>query len=192
TDPARAPTDPARAPTDPARAPTDPARPGIAPRHRWPIEAVLFDFHGTVAQVEDPVDWVSAAARECGVRLDRAPAIALADRLFAVGLAGGPPPTQVPPQLAQAFADRDLTPAAHRAAYVGLAATVDGGIDGLADALYDRLLRPEGWRAYAETVPTLSALHEAGVPVGVVSNVGFDIRGHGAALGFAQIGRAHV
>src|SRR5690606_35517842 len=74
------PTDPARAPTDPARAPTDPARTGIAPRHRWPIEAVLFDFHGTVAQVEDPVDWVSAAARECGVRLDRAPAIALADR----------------------------------------------------------------------------------------------------------------
>ena len=53
---------------------------------------------------------------------------------------------------------------------------MDAGIDGFAEALYERLLRPEGWRAYADTVPTLRALYAAGVPVAVVSNIGFDIR----------------
>ena len=84
------------------------------------------------------------------------------------------------------YAERDLTATAHRAAYAGLAATVVAEIDGLAEALYERLLRPEGWRAYADTVPTMRALYEATVPVAVVSNIGFDIRPICDALGFAR------
>lgn len=148
------------------------------------FDAVLFDFHGTLAQVEDPVDWVIAAAAECGVELPRARATGLADRLVAVGRAGGPLPTRVPPHLAEVWADRDLYEHAHREVYTGLAHTVDSGIDGLPDALYDRLLRPEGWARYADTVPTLAALHAYGVPVAVVSNIGFDIRPLTADLGF--------
>jgi HAD superfamily hydrolase (TIGR01509 family) len=156
------------------------------PRQRGPIEAVLFDFHGTIVQVEDAVEWVQAAAAECGVAVDRARATALADQLVTVGRAGGPRPSRIPPHLAEVYAERDLLPAAHRAAYSGLAATVDAGIDGFAEALYARLLRPEGWRAYADTLPTLQALHAARVPVGIVSNIGFDIRPLCAALGFAE------
>jgi HAD superfamily hydrolase (TIGR01549 family) len=74
------------------------------------------------------------------------------------------------------WADRDLTAHAHRAAYTGLAALVDCGIDGLPEALYERLLRPEGWLAYADTLPTLKVLRDASVPVAVVSNIGFDVR----------------
>jgi HAD superfamily hydrolase (TIGR01509 family) len=155
------------------------------PRRR-PIGAVLFDFHGTIAQVEDAVEWVRAAADGCGVPLDPIRATALADRLVTAGRAGGPKPSRVPPYLAEAYAERDLAPQAHRAAYAGLAATVDAGIDGFADALYERLLRPEGWRAYSDTVPTLAALHAASIPVAVVSNIGFDIRPIGAALGFGE------
>lgn len=142
----------------------------------WPAQAVLFDFHGTLAQVESPVARVLAAASDCGVTLDRARATVLADRLTMVGLAGGPVPHRVPPHLAEVWAERDLYPEAHRAAYTGLAETVDCGIDGLADALYERLLRPEGWLPYADTGPTLRALREARIPVAVVSNIGFDIR----------------
>lgn len=143
---------------------------------RRPVDAVLFDFHGTLAQVEDPVAWVLAAAAECGADLHRARATVLADRLLTAGRAGGPLPARVPPHLAEVWSDRDLYEYAHRAAYTGLAATVDTGIDGLPDALYDRLLRPDGWLPYADTAPTLRALRAAGVPVAVVSNIGFDLR----------------
>jgi hypothetical protein len=50
------------------------------PHQRRPADAVLFDFQGTIAQVEDSVDWVVAAALDCGVMLEHARAVALADR----------------------------------------------------------------------------------------------------------------
>jgi FMN phosphatase YigB (HAD superfamily) len=166
-----------------------PASPSPSPRvphQRRRVEAVLFDFQGTIAQVEDPVEWVLAAAAECGVTLDHIRATSLADRLLTAGRAGGPRPARVPPHLAEFYADRDLGPDAHRSAYAGLAATVDAGIEGFAQALYGRLLRPEGWRVYLDTVPTLQALYAAAVPVSVVSNIGFDIRGLCDVLGFAR------
>ena len=150
---------------------------------------MLFDFHGTIAQVEDPVEWVLAAAAECGTSLDPMLATSLADRLVTAGRAGGPRPGRIPVHLAEVYADRDLTPTAHRAAYQGLAETV---APDLAEALYGRLLRPEGWRPYADTIPTLQALYAAGVPVGVLSNIGFDIRPLCAELGFAQYVSAWV
>ncbi|MBC8993393.1 HAD-IA family hydrolase [Micromonospora chalcea] len=149
----------------------------VGPRpSRRPVEAVLFDFHGTLAQVEEPLTWVLAAASACGVELDRIRATSLADRLLTAGRAGGPLPARVPPRLAELWADRDLYPQAHRGAYTGLAETVDAGIDGFADALYERVLVPEGWVPYPDTEPVLGALRSAGVKVAVVSNIGFDLR----------------
>ncbi|MFD0971587.1 HAD family hydrolase [Plantactinospora endophytica] len=152
------------------------AEPAPATPPRRPVDAVLFDFHGTLAQVEEPVAWVQAAAAACGTTLDRTRATALADRLVMAGRAGGPLPTRVPPHLAEVWAERDLYGPAHRAAFVGLADTVDSGVSGLAEALYDRLLVPDGWVPYADTEATLRALRAAKVPVAVVSNIGFDLR----------------
>jgi HAD superfamily hydrolase (TIGR01509 family) len=158
-----------------------------SPPYSRPVEAVLFDFHGTLAQVEDPVDWVLAAAISCGVTLDRARATGLADRLVTAGRAGGPLPTRVPPHLIEVWAARDLSGTAHRAAYIGLAATVPHDVEGLAEALYERVTRIEGWQPFADTAPTLRALREAGVPVAVVSNIGFDIRPMFQAWGLADL-----
>ncbi|MEV0732459.1 HAD family hydrolase [Polymorphospora sp. NPDC050346] len=166
------------------------AAPATPPRR--PVEAVLFDFHGTLAQVEDPVAWVRAGARECGVELDRGRATVLADRLVTAGRAGGPLPHRVPPHLAEVWADRDLYEHAHRSAYTGLAATVDSGVDGLAEALYDRLLRPDGWLLYSDTTATLRALRDASVPVALVSNIGFDVRPLFEAWGLADLVDAFV
>lgn len=151
------------------------------------LDAVLFDFHGTLAQVEEPVRWVTEAAASCGVSLDRGRATVLADRLITVGRPGGPLPYRVPPMLAEVWADRDLDPYAHRDAYVGLARTVDCGVDGLAEALYERLLTPHGWVLYRDTLATLQALRSAGVPTAVVSNIGFDIRPIAAQLGLSDL-----
>ncbi|MEU2663392.1 MULTISPECIES: HAD-IA family hydrolase [unclassified Micromonospora] len=156
------------------------------------MEAVLLDFHGTLAQVEEPRDWVLAAAAACGVTLERMRATALADRLLTAGRAGGPLPTRVPPRLAELWADRDLYPYAHRGAYTGLAETVDAGIEGFAEALYERVLVPEGWVPYPDTAATLDALRAGGVRVAVVSNIGFDIRPHFEAWGLAGLVDAFV
>jgi HAD superfamily hydrolase (TIGR01509 family) len=161
-----------------------PERPHRAGRQ---VDAVLFDFHGTLAQVEDPVAWVLEAAAACGVRLDQGRATALSDRLVMAGRAGGPQPRRVPPHLAEVWADRDLYAHCHRAAYTGLAATVQSGVEGLAEALYERLLGPHGWLPYADSEPTLRTLRDAGVRVAVVSNIGFDIRPHFAAWGLAEL-----
>jgi HAD superfamily hydrolase (TIGR01509 family) len=169
---------------DPTSVPPRPAR--------RQVDGVLFDFHGTLAQVEDAVAWVVAAARDCGVDLERPRATALADRFVMAGRAGGPLPHRVPPHLADVWADRDLYVHCHRAAYTGLAETVTADVDGLADALYDRLLSVDGWALYADTADTLRALRTAGVPVAVVSNIGFDIRPLFAAWGLADLVDAFV
>jgi HAD superfamily hydrolase (TIGR01509 family) len=159
---------------------------------RRKVDAVLFDFHGTLAQVEDPVVWVTAAAATCGTVLERGKATVLADRLVTAGRAGGPVPYRVPPQLAEVWADRDLYEHCHRAAYTGLAATVSTDVAGLPDALYDRLLGAHGWLPYADTETTMRTLHDAGIRVAVVSNIGFDIRPHFAAWGLDSLVDAFV
>ncbi|WP_428965498.1 HAD family hydrolase [Micromonospora fluostatini] len=177
--------------SDHAEPPT-PRAAGAPDVHRRPVAAVLFDFHGTLAQVEEPREWVLAAARTCGVTLDPIRATALADRLVMAGRAGGPLPARVPPRLAEHWADRDLYEHAHRAAYTGLAETVDTGIDGLAEALYERVLVADGWVPYPDTAPTLAALRAAGVKVAVVSNIGFDLRPFFAAWGLADLVDAYA
>lgn len=159
---------------------------------RRQVDAVLFDFHGTLAQVEEPVTWVVAAAAACGRELQRGKATILADRLVTAGRAGGPLPYRVPLHLAEHWADRDLYEHSHRAAFTGLAETVDTDVEGLADALYDRLLGPAGWLPYADAESTLRTLHDAGIKVGVVSNIGFDIRPHFAAWGLAGLVDAYA
>lgn len=176
-------------PADPGRAGPEAGLPG---RQVGRVQAVLFDFHGTLAQVEDPVTWVLAAADSLGVQLDRAKATVLSDRLVTAGRAGGPLPARVPPHLAEHWADRDLYEHSHRAAYTGLAATVHTELPGLPDALYDRLLGPQGWLPYADTGPTLRTLHAAGIRVAVVSNIGFDLRPHFAAWGLTDLVDAFV
>ena len=160
--------------------------------HLRPINAVLFDFHGTLAQVEDAVSWVQASALACDRPLSIGAATVLADRLVTAGRAGGPLPVRVPPHLIEVWAERDLYAHTHRAAFTGLAETVAAHIDGLPEALYERLVSADGWIAYADAVSTLTALRAAGVRTAVVSNIGFDVRPILAEMGMGDLFDAHI
>jgi HAD superfamily hydrolase (TIGR01509 family) len=138
---------------------------------RGVYEAVLFDVAGTLVIPEERDVWV----RACGVD------VALAEELERVGRPGGPYPVSVPAPLSEAYNNRDGSPEVHREAYAGLLATVVE--PDAAGRLYERILSPDGWSAYPDAVPTLTALKARGVATAAVSNVGFDLRpvldGHG-------------
>jgi HAD superfamily hydrolase (TIGR01509 family) len=136
------------------------------------IEAVLFDVAGTLAIPEEREAWVVGAAATAGVAVDDV--AALAAELERVGRPGGPYPSRVPDALVDSYNNRDSGPEVHRAAYAGLLAT--RAAEPLATALYERILRPEGWAAYPDAAPTLRALRDRGLRLAAVSNVGFDLR----------------
>jgi FMN phosphatase YigB (HAD superfamily) len=152
------------------------------------MRAVLFDFQGTLAQVEAPDRALALAAEACGVRLEPAACMDLGEALVAAGWVGpgGSHPVKLPSHLADVWAGRDLSPEAHRSAYGALGDTLGTGIAGLGAALYERFTDPDGWIAYEDTVPTLRRLSETGIRVAVLSNIGFDMRPLAEAMGFAE------
>ena len=139
------------------------------------IKSVMFDFSGTLFRIEPVTEWLDSL----GLDLPPAERNAVVDRLTAAGaLPGGPPPLQAP----AGWGDRDLSAAQHRAAYTaqtraGLRPSVPADrVDALATALYQRHRTPDAWRPYPDAGPVLKQLRQRGVPVAVVSNIGWDLR----------------
>jgi len=73
---------------------------------------------------------------------------------------------------------RDLSTARHREVWTAL--YTEAGCErlaaGLSDRLYALTVSAVSWEAFPDTVPTLAALRDRGVRVGVVSDTGFDLR----------------
>lgn len=153
-----------------------------------PITAVLFDFAGTLLVPEPRVGWVSAACPE----LSAAEAEDLADALERAGRSGGPEPERLGPEWAEDYARRDLSADRHRALYEGLIAGVTGPGSERTRRLYERGLSPQGWVAYPDAAPVLRELRGRGIGVGVVSNVGFDLRPVFAGHGLDELVDAYV
>ncbi|MCF3963575.1 HAD family hydrolase [Streptomyces fuscigenes] len=140
------------------------------------FKAVLFDFSGTLFRIEPATSWLSAALAQTGVDMSSEELRRCAMRLAVAGaLPGGQPPERVPADLADVWSARDESAALHRAAFTGLARRVDLP-EPLYDALYERHMAPAAWRPYADTAEVLGGLRRAGIAVGVVSNIGWDLR----------------
>ncbi|MFF3955368.1 HAD family hydrolase [Streptomyces sp. NPDC001890] len=141
------------------------------------IKGVLFDFSGTLFRIESVRSWLRAVLAEQGVTVDEADFERCAGELEAAGaLPGGPPPRHVPARLAAAYATRDESAELHREAYTGLARQVALPDPGLYDALYERHRTPAAWEPYPDAAEVLGALHDSGIRIGVVSNIGWDPR----------------
>ncbi|MEW2298489.1 HAD-IA family hydrolase [Streptomyces sp. NPDC006655] len=141
------------------------------------MTAVLFDFSGTLFRVESTESWLRAvlAAAEVGF-----PEGELLDAARALEVAGAQPgganPVALPEELAEVWAVRDESAELHRAAYTGLSRRVTLPDPALHDALYERHMTPAAWAPYPDTEEVLRTLRAHGVGIGVVSNIGWDLR----------------
>ncbi|MFJ4521696.1 HAD family hydrolase [Streptomyces sp. NPDC088810] len=141
------------------------------------MAAVLFDFSGTLFRIESAESWLRAVLAETGHTLPELELTRAARALEAAGgLPGGPEPVELPADLAGLWAVRDESAELHRAAYTGLSRRVPLPGPGLYDALYDRHMTPAAWSPYPDAEKVLRTLRERGIGVGVVSNIGWDLR----------------
>lgn len=131
------------------------------------LRAVLFDLGDTLVERGGGSEAVVEVARELGAKVDPAAAAKLWDEIQARA--------RIPEELAKG---RDLSAEAHRDAWTQLYRPTEALAPGrgLPEALYQREITAECWVPYPDALPTLLALRERGVPVGVVSDAGFDIR----------------
>lgn len=123
------------------------------------MKAVLFDFSGTLARLEENDDWFA------GMGLDAAGRATVMDRMTH-------PTASVDHH---AWEHRDLDPGMHREAYLHVLR--DSGLpDEHAEALYRRAIDPAEWTVYPDTVDVLNRLRHNGIRTAVVSNIAWDIR----------------
>jgi putative hydrolase of the HAD superfamily len=73
---------------------------------------------------------------------------------------------------------RDLSNERHREVWIALygEAGCEGLAPGLSEELYALTVSAESWEAFPDTLPTLKAVHDRGLRVGIVSDTGFDLR----------------
>ncbi|MEU3983602.1 HAD family hydrolase [Streptomyces sp. NPDC026672] len=141
------------------------------------MAAVLFDFSGTLFRVESTESWLRAVLADTAITLSESELADAAKALEVAGaLPGGANPVEVPAELAEVWAVRDESAALHRAAYTGMSRRVALPDPALHDALYERHMDPDAWAPYPDAGRVLRTLRERGVGVGVVSNIGWDLR----------------
>ena len=140
-----------------------------------PIEAVLFDFGHTLFDTPSSVDFLVEEAAARGVRVDRT---LMAMRWMRI---------RDESRTAAAMSKgRDLSAAQHHRCWLELFAPFDLVAPGLAEALYAHETSAAGWRPYPDAAPLFAQLTAARIPMGVVSDTGWDIRPVFAAHGLAD------
>lgn len=131
------------------------------------IDAVLFDFSGTLFRLEHEGDWFAGPDGTDDVEHQ----LELIRRLTAPTGA----PVDMTDEQRRRWDRRDLDPAAHREAFTHVL-LASGAAPGLAERLYNRVLQTDSWTPYPDTAEVLRGLSSAGIRIGVVSNIPFDIR----------------
>lgn len=137
-----------------------------------PVEAVLFDFSGTLFRFTERAEWFADLHDADGAPIDVGLQAELIRRMTA--------PTGIPADLGPderaAWERRDLDPDLHRLAYLAVLRSSGLTVPGHAESLYERVLDPESWDPYPDTVEVITRLHADGVGIGIVSNIAFDLR----------------
>lgn len=127
------------------------------------LRAVLFDLGHTLVHRRGEFEAIVEEAAALGVTVDRRVAVDLWNRI------------QREARSSEAMAKgRDLSEAVHRREWLALYEPAEELAVGLAARLYERERDPSGWLFYPDVVPVLDALAARGVPLGIVSDTGWD------------------
>lgn len=130
-----------------------------------PIRAVLFDWGDTLFASPHAPTVIQDAARTAGVGMDAAMARAIWDELWEAG------------KTAEEHAKgRDLSRDAHERVWTALFARANHLVPGIDRVLYRSVMDPAAWVPYPDTLPTLRALRDRAVHIGIVSNHAYDLR----------------
>ena len=130
------------------------------------IRGVLLDYSGTLYRLEPRTGWTEQEAAGLDPRV-------LTELLTAPVM----PSEHLPADLLDDWERRDLDAEIHRAVYLAALGSAHPGLPAAAlSAIYERLLQPESWRPYPDTLDALNLLRGNGIPVAVVSNIPWDIR----------------
>ena len=126
------------------------------------IEAILFDAGGTLWE------WPWLPAEELRDLVGDIDGQELKDLWSAIhGRA------RSPEEISKA---RDTSSSRHREAWTRLFAPLARYGESVPSAVYERSLRPRSHRPFGDTGRVLTSLRRAGVPIGVVSDTGYDLR----------------
>lgn len=145
------------------------------------VRAVLFDFGNTLFAHASLADTVVAVAHGLGVEVSHDWA-----RTFSTDV------QQAAHTDDELRHPRDLDAQVWFERWHVLYGRADHDIPGLGAAVYAGMHHPASWLPFHDTARTLQRLHAAGVPVGVVSNTGWDVRDVFAAHGLDQLVRHFV
>ncbi|WP_024805407.1 HAD family hydrolase [Nocardia sp. BMG51109] len=144
------------------------------------IEAVLFDFSGTLFRLEGDGSLPADLATDGGNPMNADESAAILHRMTT------PAAERVVPfdeRGLYAWEHRDLSPELHREAYMQVLLK-SGVAQPQADRLYAWMVDPLAWTPYPDTGAVLKSLDAQGIPVAVVSNIAFDVRPSFAANGW--------
>ncbi|RJQ88585.1 HAD family hydrolase [Amycolatopsis panacis] len=136
------------------------------------INAVLFDFSGTLFRLEQDASWLADVRGADGAVLDLEAQTELMRRMTApVGQV-----VELDEEHQYAWHHRDRDPDLHRKVYLEVLRRSGVPQRSQAEALYHRLITPGEWTPYPDTEAALKAVAGSGRKVGVLSNIAFDIR----------------
>lgn len=130
--------------------------------------AVLFDFGQTLFHRESEYECAYSVLKELGMDRSRNRVLQLVAQ---VRSAASTPAIQERRRVAYLSTD------AHRDATMACYLTAGLPSD-LAVALYERTIAAEAWMPFPDTYTVLKTLKEHSIPVGVISNIGWNIRIH--------------
>lgn len=137
-----------------------------------PIEAVVFDFSGTLFRLEEDESWFETVTHSDGTPVDGHRAAELMRRMTApVGEV-----VEFDEVSRHAWRNRDLDPALHRQAYLHVLRESGVSDRAQAESVYGRVIDPSCWTPYPDTAHVLAMLAGRAIPVAVLSNIAFDIR----------------
>jgi HAD superfamily hydrolase (TIGR01509 family) len=144
------------------------------------VQAVLFDYSGTLFRLEEDDSWFHGIEIE-DRQIEGHVQAELMRRMTA--------PTGQHVNMTQAahhaWTNRDLAPHLHREAYLHVLRE-SGVAHHQAESLYGLMVDPLNWTPYPDTADVLKGLHRRGIKTAVVSNIAFDVRPAFATLGAAE------